>query len=225
LQYAENNEVDVAFLDVEMPGMNGLELAGRLRELRPSTNIIFVTGYEKYSLPAFSVRASGFLVKPFTTEDIAAEMKNLRVPVKTKPGRRVYVKCFGSFEVFIDGEPLRFPRQKAKEIFAYLVYKEGAASTIKEIAAAVLEDKKDGNIQVQIPINSMVKAFEGCGEKGVLIKRYNSIAVDTEKIDCDYYRCLEGDEKAEMSWAGEFMTSYGWAEHIAGYLDRRLKRE
>ena len=223
LEYAGQNHVDVVFLDVEMPGMDGLELARRLKDINPKVNIIFVTGYAQYSLPAHSLRVSGFLVKPFTSGDIAKEIENLRVPVHDKTGGRVRVQCFGNFEVFVDGKPLYFPRSKAKEVFAYLVYKKGASCTVKELAAALLNDKQDGNRQIQTYIRTMIKAFESCSAKDIIIKEYNKLSVDTSKIDCDYYHCLDGDMEAERTYLGEYMSAYEWAEHIAGYLDRRLK--
>lgn len=223
LEYAGQNCVDVAFLDVELPGMSGLELAERLKGINPKVNIIIVTGYAQYSLPAHSLRVSGFLVKPFISSDIAKEMENLRVPIQNKPGGRVRVQCFGNFEVFVDGKPLYFPRSKSKEVFAYLVHRKGASCTVKEIAAVLLTDKLDGNRQIQTYIRTMLKAFETCSAQDVIVREYNSLSVDTSKIDCDYYRCLDGNEEAERTYFGEYMSAYEWAEHIAGYLDRRLQ--
>ena len=52
------------------------------------------------------------------------------------------VRCFGNFEVFnLNNIPLHFERSKAKEVFAYLIYKHGASCTIKEIAAVLFEDE------------------------------------------------------------------------------------
>ena len=58
LEIAEREKPDVALLDIEMPGMNGLELAKRLKEIYDSINIIFVTAYSEYALEAFSIKAS-----------------------------------------------------------------------------------------------------------------------------------------------------------------------
>ena len=54
---------DVVFLDIEMPGANGLTLANRLRLQSPQTNVVFVTGYPEYALDAWNTQASCFLVK------------------------------------------------------------------------------------------------------------------------------------------------------------------
>lgn len=64
LDYLRENPVDIAFLDIEMYGLNGIELAKRFKEAAPSVKIIFSTGFPDYALDAFSVHASGYLLKP-----------------------------------------------------------------------------------------------------------------------------------------------------------------
>ena len=56
MEYARENPVEAAFLDIEMPVMNGLVLAQKLRELIPGIVIIFVTGYEQYAMDAFRIK-------------------------------------------------------------------------------------------------------------------------------------------------------------------------
>ena len=70
LDFAKENDLDVAFLDVEMVGMNGVELAERLKLYHPDVNIIFSTGYGHYRDAAFDLHASGYLTKPITPEKV-----------------------------------------------------------------------------------------------------------------------------------------------------------
>lgn len=79
--FAKENGVDIAFLDIEMRGINGLELAKRLKKSCPLVNIIFVTGYSQYALDSFSLRASGYLLKPVTAAHILEELEHLRNPL------------------------------------------------------------------------------------------------------------------------------------------------
>ena len=64
LEEAAAQAPDVAFLDIEMPGMSGLELAKALKERCPGTNIIFVTAHSSYALQAWRLHASDYLLKP-----------------------------------------------------------------------------------------------------------------------------------------------------------------
>ena len=67
-EYARTNQIDLAFLDIELPGTNGLDLAKNLQETSPDCMIVFLTAYAKYAVDAFQVRAFGYLVKPVTAE-------------------------------------------------------------------------------------------------------------------------------------------------------------
>ena len=77
----DEHRFDVIFMDIDMPGINGLELAKRIMDKYPKTNIIYVTGYEKYALDSYKTWASAFLVKPVSTKRLKEAMNNLRFPV------------------------------------------------------------------------------------------------------------------------------------------------
>lgn len=223
---ARRSPVDVAFLDIEMAGINGLELARRLKDIRGETNIIFVTGHSEYAVDAFSMFASGYLLKPVAAKQVAAAMEHLRNPLRREDGeKRIRVQTFGNFEVFCDGRPLHFSRSKAKELFAYLVHKRGTACTTREIAAVLYGDQPytpSLQKQVQTVLSAMMRTFQENGVRGCIIRGYNRTAVDASKIDCDLYRFLSWDVEAVNEYMGEYMTSYSWAEFVTGYLDSRI---
>ncbi len=79
LAYLENNHPDAAFLDIEMPGMNGLTLANKIRD---KTEIVFVTAYEKYSLEAFRIAALDYLLKPIDEKYLISCIKRLEEKLK-----------------------------------------------------------------------------------------------------------------------------------------------
>ena len=80
LEYARNNRVALAFLDIEMGRTSGLDLCRELLEIDPHTNVVFLTAYMEYSFDAWSTGASGFMLKPITMEGVRAQLKNLRHP-------------------------------------------------------------------------------------------------------------------------------------------------
>ena len=143
LEAVKQVKIDVAFLDIEMGGMNGVELGKRLKQLNPNINIIFVTGYDQYAIDAYSMHASGYLTKPVSVERIKAELSNLRYPM---PGgndaNRLKAQCFGQFEVFFNNKPIKFARSKTKEMLAYLIDKRGAMVSVKELSQALFGEDK-----------------------------------------------------------------------------------
>lgn len=214
----------VAFLDVEMPGMTGLELAKQLREKSPNTKIVFVTGYSQYALEAYSIHARGYLMKPVRAERIRDELLEL-TEAPARPQSRVSVRCFGNFDVFVDDTTLAFSRSKAKELFAYLIHKKGTACTVRELAAVLFEDQEyNSQTQnyLQKIITSMMRAFSQRGVEGVIHKSYNSLAVNVSAVDCDLYRFSQMDATAVNSYTGEYMAQYSWAEFTLGYLENMI---
>ena len=80
IEYARMNRVELAVLDIEMGKSSGLELCRTLHEINPTTNVVFLTAYADYSLDAWKTEASGFLLKPLTTEGVKEQLKRLRYP-------------------------------------------------------------------------------------------------------------------------------------------------
>ncbi len=223
LAFARETPCDIAFLDIRMRTMTGLELACRLKELCPNVNIIFVTGYREYAFDAMELHASGYIEKPVTEEKVRRELSNLRHPVAEEmPQAELKVMCFGNFDVFtVSGELLHFDRAKSKECFAYLVSRCGNSCSIRELAGALFEDmpydRRQANYVQQI-ITSMMKSLREAGAESVIRKSYNALSVDPALLDCDYYRFRAGESAAVNSYRGEFMQQYPWAEFITGQL-------
>ena len=77
----EEHRFDIVFMDIEMPGINGIQLAKSILAEHPRTNIIYITGFTQYARDAFKTYASAFLEKPITTEMLRDALDNLRFPV------------------------------------------------------------------------------------------------------------------------------------------------
>lgn len=194
---------DVAFLDIEMGSMTGIQIAQKIREKSPQTNIVFVTGYAKYALDDFALRASGYVTKPVTVEKIRKEMQNLRFEVSN-----VFARTKGDFDLFVSGVAVAFKRSKSKELLAYLIYKNGGVATRKEVAAVLFEDDYSENVQNYIAkiYGDLQKDLREAGAEDILCKGFNQYSVDTRKFSCDYY-----DRKENEEYDGEFFAQYEWA--------------
>lgn len=74
---AESLHPHVVFLDVEMPGLNGIECAKRIQDINPKTIIIFVTAHEEYMPDAFYLYAFDYMVKPFHPDRISQTLERI----------------------------------------------------------------------------------------------------------------------------------------------------
>ena len=212
LEFAKGNRIDIAFLDININGITGLQLAESLLDINKNINIIFCTGYSEYSLEALDLYCSAYLLKPITDDKIKKAISNLRHPVSQKL-EGLFVKCFGNFEVFKDGLPIKFKHKKTKEMFAYLIDRQGATVSTKEIMTVLYEDDKESYIRnLRADLNN---TFEQLGLTDALIRSGGDVGVNVEKIECDYYNYLAG--KKEL-FNGEYMTQYSFAERTLGWL-------
>lgn len=216
LDFAKENYIDVAFLDVEMVNMNGVELAERLKLYYPDINIIFSTGYGQYRDAAFDLHASGYLTKPITPEKVKKELDNLRRPVRNP--KRVRIQAFGNFEVYLDGSPINFKYTKSKEMLAYLVDRKGALCTNGEIMAILFEDDKGHEAYFRSLKKDLTDVLEmaGCGD--ILNQQRGRIGIVPERVDCDYFSWCSGRTSEGDSYQGEYMTQYSWSEYTNAIL-------
>jgi len=138
---------DAVFVDIEMPGTTGLELAAKLKALHPEVEIVFTTAFRQYALEAFRVHALDYLMKPIdpaqlrsTLERLVAVLRGRQRPDLSPPKShlpsnalpyvmpRMTIKLFRNFTITIgDREitPIRWRTTKAQELFMYLIQHRG----------------------------------------------------------------------------------------------------
>lgn len=215
LRYAKSNEIDIAFLDINLGVMDGLEVAKKLQEQYPRINIIFCTGYSEYALEAYKIYASAYLTKPVFPDAIEEAMKNLRFPVEEK--KRVRIHCFGNFEVYCDGEVIPFKMKRTKELLAYLVDRNGAECTAQELIAILFEDEQKRSYYNQLR-GDLIQTFETLGIGDCLRVSRGSLAIVKDAVECDYYDYMDGKSRVQPC---EYMTQYSFGEVIlSGLLGR-----
>ena len=211
---------DVVFSDIRMPGLTGLGLAVRLKQLAPDARIVFVTGYDNYALDAYRLHVGGYIMKPVDAGQIREELDNL-FPERERGNNKLRVQCFGPFEVFWEDRPLWFSRKQTKELFAFLVDQRGASCTAEEIIAALWENAKDVRAEKQRLrnlVNDLKTVLNSIGMGEALIRQGSRLAIRPDLIECDFFRMLDGDMASVNAFRGEYMEQYSWAEITKGSL-------
>lgn len=200
---------DIAFLDIEMPGINGIQLAKKIKKIKPEVKIIFVTAFDNYALEAYRLHASGYVTKPVSEERIKDELKELGKVVDLIPTKKLQIKCFGNFEIFYKGSPVKFSYQKSKEVFAYLIDREGSLINISELNAVLWEE--DHKSYLRNLIADIQKTLKSIDCSDVFVKQRNGYAIDVDKVDCDAYEYKKDNPNAIRLYRGEYMIQYPWA--------------
>lgn len=216
LEYAGGHQIDVAFLDIEMGTMSGIEVAKRLKLQNPKINIIFVTAYDKYMADAIQLRMSGYVTKPATKDKILVELEDLKHPVVNNNSSMLTVKCFGNFEVFYDGKILEFDKAKTKELLAYLIDRHGSGVTTGELRSVLWEDADtDSNTRSYLSKikKDLVNTLKKYGIKDVFIEKRGGYAINPKLIKCDYYDFLDNKPDGIRAYNGEYMSQYSWSEY------------
>ena len=218
--------LDVVFLDINMPDMDGLTMAKEIKKLQPLTNIVMVTAYEQYALDALKLYVSDYILKPAITEDVRNALIHLRNPVK-EYRKGLYVQCFGSFAVFFNGDPVRFGRAKVKELFAYLIDRKGAECSNAELRAVLWKDNVKDDEKQRHYFAQIVYAFRsrleelGCAD--IFFQRRDAYSIVPGRIQCDYYEALKGEGNAILRYEGEYMSQYDWAETRIGMISKMFE--
>ena len=221
LEWFSTDTADVALLDIDMPEMNGLELAAKIKAASPATAVIFITGYSQYALDAFSVRASGYLLIPVSKEALASNIAYV-VSLKNEPPKKsISIVTFGVFEVYVNGRQVKFNMAKCKEILAYLVDRQGGSVTRAELSSVLWEDRLyDRKMQKQLDvyIRSLRTTLAEYGIAGMVEMRRGTLRAVPEQFDCDAYRFFSGDAEAVNAYRGEYMSVYSWASITEGMM-------
>lgn len=222
LNYAKENNVEFALLDIDMPEMNGFELAQNLRQIRQDIIIVFVTAHPKFAVDALKMKADYMIFKPFNQDDITDVLERAKLLVKRQK-KRYYFQTFGAFEMTVDNEQVKFRSGKAKELMALCVFKEGYPISIHEMVNYLWENESTMNYGAgyRRTIKELSDTLKDYDAEELLQRSRGSIQIKIELTDSDYTAFMNGDMDAICKFQGEYMTQYSWAETMVYRLEEK----
>lgn len=227
LGYVAKNKVDVAFLDIEMPVIKGIELAKRIKALSKNTRIIFTTSYSDYALEAFAVDAVDYVMKPYEADAIKKAYEKALLVKDAVDENHIFVKTFGFFDVFVDGKSVNFSSAKSKELLALLVDRNGGIVSTEQ-AISVLWEGRAYDETVQSLFRKVLKALrtslEEAGVGEILVDNRNQRSIDKSKFTCDYYDFLENGKNENTKFFGQYMEQYEWAKSTRDQIEKMYKQ-
>ena len=223
LEWTRQHVVDVAFVDMEMPGLHGLGLAAKLKEYNKNIRVVFVTAYSQYAMDAWGVGATGYVLKPYSSADIRKELdKCAFCPL---PSQRIVIQTIPSLAVSVDGQALHFSGGKPRELMALLVDRGERGITSGEgIMCLWPERSNDASAQslFRMTYKRLADTLEEAGIGHILVSAANRRYLRVEEVDCDLYRILSGDTEVQKRYDGRYLQEYSWAEERNGQLYRML---
>lgn len=218
---AQNSNIDIAFLDIEMPIMTGLELARRINDINNNTKIVFVTGFKEYAYDAYRVNAIGYILKPYEDESVFNEIEKAERMSSITSKKEVFVKTFGYFDIFVNNKPVYFSSSKAKEFMALLVDRQGGAVSTEQAIGALWPDREyDETVQslFRKMLKSLRQSLADAGISDMFIDVRNQRSIDVSKFSCDYYKFMENPRENIDLFHGEYLEGYAFAKPTASKI-------
>ncbi len=137
--------------------------------------------------------------------------------------KRVTVRTFGEFDIFIDGVLIEFTNNKAKELFAICIDNCGGEVAMKKVINLLWEDRNYDEKVKRLYRKAVVylnTLFEEYGVEAVFSSGRGHCHVNRHELNCDYYEVLDGKNIKDTLFNGKYMSNYSWAEETCGILCR-----
>ncbi len=148
---------DVVFVDVQMPGIQGMELAARMRALVADVGILFTTAYSEYAIDAFEMNATDYLLKPFTKDRLANAVARIQQQTSQNQGSqdpvRSSIQMMGGLYLHapsIKNGVIPWRTNKVKELCAFMLHHSCKTLKSDEIIEAVWPDSDPVNARAYL---------------------------------------------------------------------------
>jgi two-component system, LytTR family, response regulator len=221
IAFWDQEKFEIAFLDIQMPKMSGIECAKALRRKNPEILIVFISAFDNYLQTSNVIDADYYLMKPYKLENLRKVVKNMKLLCQ-RQNKKVYIQLFGRFLVTVDGEPLQLVG-KTKEVLALIVAKHGKEISNEEIYSTIWETREYSNKKMKVYYNALRRLkdnLEKYNLSNLIISTARGQFANIEMFDCDYYSWLDNEEDSN-SFNGEFLSEYSWGEPMLAEIEER----
>ncbi|XEC95744.1 response regulator [Paenibacillus tarimensis] len=211
-------EVDVAFLDINLPEINGIELAEQILEIKPNIHVVFVSAYDDHAIKAFELNALDYLLKPVGAERLTKTLNRIQdrvlesanIPQRLQP---IHMKLFRQLSVE-SFAPMRWRTAKAQELFLYLVQHRGQLVRKSALAELLWPEYEPGRAYPQLytAIYHIRKKLKPFGKHFKILSTTDGYVLSMENV------LLDVEELENYIHTGPPVT----AETIDAYVKRVL---
>lgn len=219
LDFLNKQEVDLVFLDIEMPIMNGIDLAKRLPD---TTQVVFTTAHSQYAVEAFDIQATHYLLKPVTEKmihDLIPRVsQRYEATMQSEQHHKCSIQCFDHFSVKTqDGSLVKWPTQKTEELFAYLIYHRDKVVNKWIIAETLFPDIDEPQRALHNVYNLVYRLKKTLADFDLSISIQtinNGYSLHLEDTcDCDYYDWLNENSGSQTEIANRLFVDKDYTWH------------
>lgn len=209
LEYVRINNVDVAFLDIKMPEIDGVELARRMLDLNPDIKIVFISAYANDE-QAISERLDGkvaaFFHKPFSADSLKTLL--LSLSSETTPPK-LFLRTFDAFDLFADSVAVDFSSRKSKELLALLTDAQGSYVTMDTAIGNLWADKnlELGKRLYRDAVCRLRLTLKSIGAEALVEFSRGRAVINTKLASCDMWDFV----KNGGVFSGRYMPQYDWS--------------
>lgn len=222
------DNADIAFLDIEMPEINGLLLAEMLMEKNPKIEVIFITAYDKYALQAFEVNAIGYLLKPVELDSIKQKLErvllrkgDIKVVEQTK---KLYIKVFKYFLVSNSKDmknTIEFRTEKAKELLGLLLSYQGKPISKDKIIYSLWPDMdlERAVKNFHTTCYYVRKVIKNFGMSNFILRKEHGYSINMDCIESDLNNFCSAIKEMIKKDAQIGTIKTGFLEYVGNYFE------
>lgn len=187
---------DVVFIDIEMPEMNGLEVADRVKAQYPDVEVVFVTAYSEYAIQAFELHSLDYLLKPANRKRVEKTLARIKSLLHTKLAERNHdkrdlnIQSLGEFSLsYRQGkERLKWRTGKVKELCAYLLHHYSRPTPAHELMDKLFAetDEEKAKVNFYTSMSYLRKSLKEIGCPDIIQKNENGYVIQLEELAWDY---------------------------------------
>ncbi len=222
LEYCRLARVDAAFLDIVMPEVDGVELAGRLISLCPAIRIVFISAYaqdEAKIAARLGKNLIGFCYKPYSRETITSLLLAAG-RASARPALRL--RMFDAFDLFVDGVAVDFSSRKAKELLALLADANGSYVSMDTAVGNLWADKnvEFGKRLYRDAVYRLRMTLKDVGADHLVTFERARAVIHTDAATCDMWTFV----KEGGVFSGRYLPQYDWSIVTESALEQMKSR-
>lgn len=194
LEFIHTNEVNLAFLDIEIGMSSGIELAKHIRNIQDKLEIVFTTSHSSYAIEAFNVYALDYMVKPVTKKRLEQTLKRITERINAsfeneRSNFKHHIYCFGNFDVTTNrGISVKWISKKSTELLAYLLLNSPKSVSKTQIIETLFSSMSISNPEVYLNtiVYQLRKALNQLDINDVILSHNNQYRIDLKHFHVDF---------------------------------------